>query len=54
MLKNINPSKLKPKWNGYYKIVAIGPNNSYQLGLENGKQLPNWVNGKRIQRYRLN
>ena len=54
MLKNINPSKLKPKWNSYCKIVAIGPNNSYQLGLENGKQLPNWVNGRRIQRYRLN
>lgn len=53
IMKEISSSKLQPKWRGYYEIVAVGPNNSYQLCLNNGKKLPNWVNGRRLQRYCL-
>ena len=51
VLKEISTKKLQPKWKGFYRIITVGPNNSYQLGLENGKMLPNWVNGRRLQRY---
>ena len=52
LLKHVQPgNKMEPKFHGPYEILGLGPNNTYRLEAEDGREFKTLISGDRLKRY---